>query len=292
MYELAIQAVDPSLSLPYWDYTYDTSDLSTSIMFQESTFGTITFPAGGAYWSYTNDSVLDAAIPDGRWAQAIAKIDDKYENLVNAFGYMRGPWNTNPSPFVSRFSIQSKTSVMYEGLPNCASMYTMLQQIDMATFLDLAPFFPHASSHADIGGLFGCDVLDGLLEAGLIIDEQAKQRVCKKWTTVLKELYRADFITPSSDCSVTAYDRAGIQCGYECSGTASSFTSSLSHLLGDYMPADTTGAQLDDWKDFICNGDGYKIFSGDHFEAASPAGRRISRLQYSTERLHTRLKHK
>ena len=72
---------------------------------QESTFGSMVYPKLGDYWSYSNDSVLDAAIPDGRWAKITTKMNDKFEDLNNAFGYMRGPWNTNPSPYVSRFSI-------------------------------------------------------------------------------------------------------------------------------------------------------------------------------------------
>ena len=75
---------------------------------------------------------------------------------------------------------------MYEGLPTCGAFFNQLKVDDMKTFFDLAPFLPHASSHADIGGVYGCDVLDQMQDQGLILDSLNKLKICKKWTTVLK----------------------------------------------------------------------------------------------------------
>lgn len=293
IFELAVQAVNPAVALPYWDYTYDEGALSDSYMFKTGTFGSIKFPTSSVYWSYSNDSLLDSAIPDGRWAQATASKNTKYTDLTNAFGYLRGPWNTNPSPYISRFSIISEKTIMYESLPTCESYYHMIQLTDLKDFLDLAPFIPHASTHADIGGVFGCDVLDQLLTSNLILDESSKRKICKKWSTVLKELYRADLISPQSDCETDGdYSRTGVSCGYTCdSSKQSAMVGAMKGLIGtEYVPSDITGAQWDEWRDFVCEGEAYKIFSGDHLEAASPSDPSFWPIHPNLERLlHAKL---
>ena len=145
LYELSVQAVNPAVTLPYWDYTYESGDLSQSIMFTPETFGSVNNPTEACCWTYANDSILDAAIPDGRWAYTKADLhNEKYTDLTNAFGYMRGPWNTNPSPYISRFTI-SHTS-----LPSCSAYYRWVQLTDQTEFFALAPFAPHASTHGKV----------------------------------------------------------------------------------------------------------------------------------------------
>ena len=123
-----------------------------------------------------------------------------------------------------------------------------------------------------------CDLFDHLLEAGYIIDEQAKLNLCKNWVFYLKEFYRDNLILPRTDC--TSVDASGEfsseyenqDCGYNCvSEFSDMLTMQLKHsvLNSDYECVDLdsmTQDGWDAWKDFICEGDGSKIFGGDHLE--------------------------
>jgi len=282
LYELAIQSVNPSISLPYWDYTTESGDLSESIMFSADTFGSVTYPAETCCWTYTNDSMVDAAIPDGRWAFTKADLHNSaFTDLSNAFGYLRGPWNTNPSPYISRFTI-SHTS-----LPTCSAYYKWVQLTDLGDFFDLAPFAPHASTHGAIGGVFGCDIFDPLMADGLIRDDSSRRRICKKWSIILKELYRSNFISPKANCTATSYDYTGVSCGYECvEQDSSAMQSSLKNLITtQYVPEEMTQEGWNKWRDFVCTGDGNKVFSGDQLEAASPSDPSFWPIHPNLERL-------
>jgi len=258
--------------------------LDESPIFTEDTFGTINFAADDYWgWTYANDSLLDAAIPNGRWKNAIADLNDRYPDLGNAFGYMRGPWNTNPSPYISRFSI-SRTR-----LPSCSVYSEWLQTDDLAEFLNNAPYGPHASTHGAIGAVYGCDMMNELTEGGYIKDDDTQRKICKKWGFYLKELYRANLIfkKESSECSVSSLDMEGISCGITCS--EENYDSIPDAIKGQITTADVPD-DMDDsgwevWRDFVCTGNGYRIFVGDHLESASPSDPSFWVIHTTQERL-------
>jgi hypothetical protein len=258
-FEDSMQSIEPSVTLPYWDFTSESGVLSESIMFTEDTFGSLNLPASPSSWTYTNDSMLDGAIPNGRWAYLTADKNSNFPDLVNAYGYLRGPWNTNPSPYISRFTIP------HTSLPSCSAYYEWLKISDMLDFMNIAPFAPHASTHGGIGGVFGCDIFDPLLEQGLIRSSDTQRTICKKWSIIMKELYRADYISPKSDCTADSYDINGFQCGFECNeDLKSEMVSSLKGLISaSNVPESFSDEQWEEWRDFVCVGDAHK---GSHIE--------------------------
>ena len=122
--ELAVQAVDPSVSMPYWDFTMEAkSDDSPfdSFMFTEKTFGTLARPEDAVWgFSYTSNNVTDCAILDGRWAYTKAEKGGD-GGLFNNYGYLRGPWSGNPSPYISRFATGNTV------FPTCKATYGFLE---------------------------------------------------------------------------------------------------------------------------------------------------------------------
>lgn len=96
MFEMAMQAVDPSVSLFFWDFTIDDSEgkkVFDSFVFQESIFGTLFEPASPSTgWTYADDVRDNGRITNGRWANLKAEKSVKYPDLANGYGYMRGPW--------------------------------------------------------------------------------------------------------------------------------------------------------------------------------------------------------
>jgi hypothetical protein len=101
-----------------------------------------------------------------------------------------------------------------------------------------------------------------------------QRTVCANWGFFMKELWRNRYITPRDDCSVSSLDDKGIQCGYTCtSQAANDLPSVLKDMLSSYVDESAAGDD-DTWtimRDFVCYGDAYKVFVGDHLESASTA---------------------
>lgn len=285
MFEEAVQAVDSGVALPYWDFTMDVAANLTifdSPMFTPDTFGSI-LPPVDTYWGFTwaNDDLSDTYIRDGRWKKTKAEINTKYEGLSNGFGYMRGPWNTNPSKYIVRFSAYSPS------LPSCTDYYGGLGLPQFMQFLEDAPYGSHASTHGVIGAVFGCDLLDSYRESGLIVDEDSQLQICKKWGFYMKELYRANYIAPREDCTADSMQQDDIDCGFTCNNaTYSAMLQGLSETIGaQYVRAGMVESDWGEFRDFICTGDGGKVFVGDHLESASPSDPSFWPIHPTQERL-------
>lgn len=95
-YEKAIQSVFPDISVPYWDFTlestfYRANDWRTSPIFSSSWFGEA---------SPNNDL---HTVTDGRWAYESAMSNAwNFSKIVNSYGVLRAPWNNDPTPFMTR----------------------------------------------------------------------------------------------------------------------------------------------------------------------------------------------
>ena len=295
--ELAMQAYDPSVSMPYWDFTLEVAQgvpLNESIMFKKETFGTLTMPAD-TYWGFTykDDDIAKARISDGRWADSLAEYNTAYPELGSSYGYMRGPWNTNPSPYVSRFATGTIE------LPSCSNYYDFLRdQLEYTDFLYEAAYAPHANVHGSIGSVYGCDKLDELHTKGLISDTDKQLTICRQWGFTMKELYRGHFIEMRDDCSyettetLSSFTSSGyttvnantMTCGVVCTDDKyDEFPTKLKHYVDD--TGTLTDEQMKDWRDFVCEGDAWKIFSGDHLESASPADPSFWPVHGTLERL-------
>jgi len=289
IFETAMQAVDPSVTLPYWDFTIE-SATNTSIMFSpifnDETFGSMPIPADAYWgWTYRLSTLSDAAIPNGRWAFTKTEDNTNFPDLDYSYGYIRAPWNMNPSPYLSRFTSTNKH------LPTCSSHYQLLAYDTLTDFLYQVPYGAHASTHGVIGGVYGCDLMDPLMDAGLIIDDEAQINLCKNWIFYLKEFYRMDYLKPRTGCYTDNGDTSysSMHCGFECNDDyADRMLFDLSKILNsdyDCVPETLTTQQWNTWKDFICVGDGYKIFGGDHLESASPADPSFWPIHPTLERL-------
>jgi Common central domain of tyrosinase len=289
IFEKAMQAVDPSISLPYWDFTIE-SATNTSIMFSpiftDATFGSMPQPPDAYWgWTYSSSTMKDAAIPNGRWAYIMTEVNTKYDDLNYAYGYLRAPWNMNPSEYITRFTSTNKH------LPSCSSHYQLLAYDELSDFLFNIPYGAHAATHGVIGGVYGCDAMDYLQEAGYILSDDGQLNLCKNWIFYLKEFYRLDYIVPHKNCTLvdgsTAFD--DLQCGFTCNTEYDEqiYIHLTKILNSDYdcVPDDMSDEGWTAWYDFICSGDGYKVFGGDHLESASPADPSFWPIHPTLERL-------
>jgi hypothetical protein len=135
MFEASVQSVDPSVSLPYWDFTIDQAAGTLpyrSYVFTGDVFGSMPQPADMSWGFQSTDSIADAQIPDGRWAGLKADMNELYPELKFAYGYMRAPWNMNPSPYVTRFTSDYQIGI---SLPSCTQHYDILQTDNLMDFM-------------------------------------------------------------------------------------------------------------------------------------------------------------
>lgn len=95
-YERAIQSVFPDVTVPYWDFTlestfYRADDWRSSPIFSSSWFG-----------EASPDNDLHT-VTDGRWAYESAMSNAwNFSKIVNSYGVLRAPWNNDPTPFMTR----------------------------------------------------------------------------------------------------------------------------------------------------------------------------------------------
>lgn len=163
-FEASLRALDPALSLPYWDCTIEQAAASLGRI--DSIFATRLWSA--EWWgsmTTKDDLTLEAdtdldvyAIGDGRFAETRVNSVVNYFSsgiyvgkLGNAYGLVRAPWNTNPSPFVSRYVATDVSSAL---IPGCETHYnaTAVAPYPLHKWMWHVQFSPHATMHSTLGG--------------------------------------------------------------------------------------------------------------------------------------------
>lgn len=174
--EQAMQSVDPATSLGYWDVTLDSArqdatgrPWSTSEIFSDDWFG----PA--------SPDNADHVLATGRWAYtAAARVDTSTNPPVasetgvgggaaavgggargagptsvphNAWGLLRSPWNTNPTPFVTRYEYQDGATA-WGSLPTCNDFLTCYKAANFSDMNNCLNGATHGPVHILIGGIW------------------------------------------------------------------------------------------------------------------------------------------
>lgn len=206
IFEQSLQAMNPKLALPYWDYVYDIEEWAGA--------------PDGARWDFTRGELFTAAflgatdpethtVADGRWAEtkvpSLVEDAEHYrgEERVphNALGHLRSPWSVNPD----RRLIRSQT--VCGGLPRnqwdsasrCPSLQELFARDDWASFGKYLMYEPHGRVHVLLGGAVDCaaefDALAPLFEEH---DRSEKLELLRAMAYAAhKNLYRGQYL----DCS-------------------------------------------------------------------------------------------
>jgi len=277
MFELAMQAVNPAVALPYWDYTIEGESnikVQDSIIMSDDIFGNTSSPNTIALgFTYENDTIESGIITTGRWAYlTIDKMDSTLTYLKSGYGYLRAPWNMNPSPYVSRYALSSESDT---NLPSCRSHYNILTEGNLMSFLNGIQYEPHSSVNENVGGVYGCDKFIPFVDKGYIGSLKSMYQLCTNWVLYLKEFYRNYNILPTIDCLVATNNLKNSQCSFDCvRETKLNLKSSLYNSIANYVTEDIANdANHEAWVefyDFLCTGDGQKVFPGDSFQSSSP----------------------
>mmetsp|Transcript_27920 Transcript_27920/g.48438 ORF Transcript_27920/g.48438 Transcript_27920/m.48438 type:complete len:641 (+) Transcript_27920:157-2079(+) len=172
LFEQSLQAVNPALALPYWDYIQDME------LFQKAGEGFRGFTNGPLFTAeYFGSTDVDNHIADGRWAGLrIPTVDDvDPENVLlqglphNSYGALRAPWSNNADPMVVRAAelCGADPAVNPDGPSTCSALAELQAQPDLGSWLALASYAPHGPVHIMTGGMLQCqEVWDALYPLG------------------------------------------------------------------------------------------------------------------------------
>jgi hypothetical protein len=153
-FEASVRSVDPSVTIPYWDFSIDGEALyrageEPSQLFKQAPFFT-------SEWFGAIDE--DRHIADGRWAHAKMPLatKDEEEMTRNSFGIVRSYWNNNADLEITR-SYSSVCGMEPKGktIPTCQDHLTVLNSADLGTFQDISPSQGHGPLHVQLGGIWG-----------------------------------------------------------------------------------------------------------------------------------------
>jgi len=155
--EQSLQAVDGSVSMPYWEYGMDKylySDFSESAMFATDFMGALNGNADhrindDSFWSEVK--VPSAEKYRNNWSMKETKSLNPY---VNAYGAMRSPWNNNPTPYIGRHNTTYDSSAFSEA-PSCSSLQACFQSSSISDMNYCLNGGTHGPVHILIGGAWG-----------------------------------------------------------------------------------------------------------------------------------------
>jgi len=187
LFELSLQAVDPTIALPFWDSSIEMAQFATgeivsvwdSPLWSPAMFGTVKRYVGdhfddsdpaattkALFGDGALDGVLDDAtmrewaIQDGRFA--FFQLPKRNVSSLpvgsprNAYGLLRAPWNSNPSPYVTRYpQYANHEGTIWGNFPSCEVLKVFA--LDEREWTATAWMYgvsnkPHGSMHSGPGG--------------------------------------------------------------------------------------------------------------------------------------------
>lgn len=178
----SVQSIDPRVSTPYWDWTVEMAQVDAgelespfeSPLWTAEWFGSLNYALDpvvvGPHYGLSATEFFDRgfetwAIQDGRWAfSKVRKFKDSDPDRDmyprNSYGFLRSPWNNNPSPYVTRVNFAYVKDAVDAGLspvkswPTCSDLYAFMRPATTAVafMTHLEDMTVHANIHQALGG--------------------------------------------------------------------------------------------------------------------------------------------
>jgi hypothetical protein len=109
---------------------------------------------------------------------------------------------------------------------------------------------------------------------------------CSLYPLFMKDFYRMYFYRVDGECTATNMGRDGLNCKLICTESLTEeFGAKLKEYVEERSIFEVTDERLEFVKDWICNGDGTKLFFGDHLESASTHDPTFWSIHPTVERL-------
>mmetsp|Transcript_30141 Transcript_30141/g.38713 ORF Transcript_30141/g.38713 Transcript_30141/m.38713 type:complete len:635 (+) Transcript_30141:70-1974(+) len=285
LFERSIQAVNPKVSLPYWDYGIDFQkiqdnggslsdfhDFVNSELFSEKYFGA----------TDTNTHY----VKDGRWKDLqVPKNDylteEELETMpYNAFGYMRAPWSSNSDPHMLRATTMCGVeSADWYPVPDCSSFQSLYQKDSLQEFGKYVSYDPHGPVHIILGGALHCtESYHRLYDVfGADADDQVGYFQAFAYAAH-KNLYRWDIIQCGDEeqsCSCPDLD--------EYMSTPEGREYFFYHMRPSFAYGSYTPEQLEMIADVVCNS---HLVDGDQMQASSSYAPEFWPIHPTLERIY------
>jgi hypothetical protein len=215
-FEQALQAVNPKVAVPYWDYTVDSVKMSSDKKYRPESFSDIFRDSElftGVWFGTTN--AKDHRIADGRFADQEVPRDYNYK-VRSPYGFLRAPWNLNPSKYVTRYHKYCGANPAAQDVdftddkeefpwPTCADHFLYTNTDYVTSWYDFEMdigYKPHGPVHGWIGGVGGeCEsTWDEMHREGLISPLQL-QKMKHTAFIMLKNLWRSRLLETPKFCS-------------------------------------------------------------------------------------------
>ena len=213
-FELSLQAINPAVAVPYWDYTRDSA---TAIQFHKGDASSI-FNSDWWITTFGDTSDLDHHISSGRFTKqrvGLANLTDS-SDASSAYGFLRSPWNLNPSPYVTRYHKQcgADPAIKYTW-PTCKTHWALtFKEKTWYDWVWKVSYSPHGAVHVWVGGVGG-DCIDMDLSSFLKSGAMEKDEVImvkNNMFIILKNMWRAYRIEMPTACAVDASAQCVIKC--------------------------------------------------------------------------------
>jgi hypothetical protein len=279
-FEQALQAVNMKVSVPYWDYTVDSARVEVNgvrpesfrDIFRESELFT-------AVW-FGNTEGTEHKIADGRFAGQTVPRDYEFK-VRSPYGFLRAPWNLNPSEYVTRyhkFCGADPAAHVTDSIrdtreqfpwPTCADHFMMTNTDNYTTWYDWEMeigYKPHGPVHSWIGGVGGeCETTWDAMHRGGVLTTIQLQKMKHNAFIMLKNLWREELLETPKYCSADTPVKECMWVGVD---------NFVDHpKVQDYMKAlFAIGKETPNFKEVIRRAMLETAFwPGDHLEAGSPA---------------------
>ncbi|CAB1096465.1 TYR [Ectocarpus sp. CCAP 1310/34] len=179
-FENSLQQVNPKLTLPYWDFTIESSTAGIAANEHlDDMFGSkIKTPLLQESWFGTADPTT-RMVQNGRWANVpIPKMREGNPSKIepDVYSKLRSPWNVNDRRYISRGMGQmchARAETFYPW-PTCESHYNLATSFtDFYSWVWESLYDPHGPVHIWIGGVMDCEETYGVDIEHLVGEETA-----------------------------------------------------------------------------------------------------------------------
>ncbi|CAM9495225.1 unnamed protein product [Ectocarpus sp. 8 AP-2014] len=186
LFEQALQVVNPSVTIPYWEYTIEAAagleDYDSSEIFASDWFG-----------EASPDNELHT-VDKGRWAflPVMEASADAWHYVHNPYGLLRSPWNTDPTPYVTRHNVTNNKDV--QGVVTCDDYQSCFDKDNLADMNNCLNGGTHGPVHIKVGGEWN-DPQEGIIQA---------LGYSNKVPLMSKYLWRKGYLRMPTSCSVAS----------------------------------------------------------------------------------------
>ena len=180
-FEATLRAIDPSVTLPYWDFTIEGQQIEDAGE-SPSHFLEVT-PFLNDKWFGSTDE--NGHVQDSKFAFAkMPKVSNTSIVSPNSYGYIRSYWNNNNDEYAVRHlfdicGVEAKN----KRIPSCQTHFDIINVTTLTDFQILSPNDGHGTVHVQLGGMGGecvdtyknfTDTWSYLLDADMTPDEIMK----------------------------------------------------------------------------------------------------------------------